>query len=305
MQPVMKFRQILLIVVISSTCSLGVVMLCNKLNGQQALRVPEQDLPSVHYAKYFDSSPQPSAPVDFTKAAAASVPAVVHIKAKTPAKKIMSNDGFDNLLRQFMGPGFDPALVPEQRASGSGVLISEDGYIITNNHVISADNGEVAGEITVTLYNRKSYKAKFVGRDVAKDIAVLKISDNHLPHLVFGNSNEVQTGQWVLAIGYPLSLETTVTAGIVSATGRRMASGSRHINDGEAADRSFIQTDAAVNTGNSGGALINTQGELIGINSGIVSPTGTYAGYSFAIPINTVKSSVKDILQSSSIQRRS
>lgn len=301
----MKFRQILLIVVVSSICSLGVMMLYNKLNGLQAHVAPVQDLPFVHYAKYFDGSPQPPAVVDFTKAAAASVPAVVHIKAKTAARKITSNGGFDNLLKEFMGPGFEPSLIPEQRASGSGVLISEDGYIVTNNHVISANNGAVAGEITVTLYNRKTYKAKLVGRDVAKDIAVLKISETHLPHFLFGNSDEVQTGQWVLAIGYPLSLETTVTAGIVSATSRAMASGSRHINKGETADRSFIQTDAAVNTGNSGGALINTKGELIGINSGIISPTGTYAGYSFAIPINTVKSAVKDILQSSGTPRRS
>jgi S1-C subfamily serine protease len=183
------------------------------------------------------------------------------------------------------------------------VLISDDGYIVTNNHVISDDNGGVAAEINVTLHNRKSYKAKVIGRDPASDIAVLKIDDTKLPYLVFGNSDNIQLGQWVLAIGYPLTLETTVTAGIISATGRSIGINSRQLRRNDTPIENFIQTDAAVNQGNSGGALVNTNGELIGVNSAILAPTGTYAGYSFAIPVNIIKKIVNDIIKYGDVQR--
>ncbi|RYE11767.1 MAG: trypsin-like serine protease, partial [Sphingobacteriales bacterium] len=184
---------------------------------------------------------------------------------------------------------------PEQRASGSGVIYTGDGYIITNNHVVAG-----ADEINVTLKNRKTYKATVVGTDPSSDLAVIKIEADNLPYIVWGNSDEVKLGQWVLAIGYPLNLDVTVTAGIVSAKARAIG-----INDRQSQSpiESFIQTDAAVNQGNSGGALINTDGQLIGINSAIASPTGTYAGYSYAIPVNIVKKVVGDIVKYGTVQR--
>jgi Do/DeqQ family serine protease len=261
----------------------------------------------VNYAGFFEGKTEGGDAVDFTKAANAAVPAVVHIKTKIPAKKVSNFDSrrpntggaFDDWFDQFFGYG--PNVIPEQRASGSGVLISEDGYIVTNNHVVSdPDNGGVAEEITVTLHNRKTYKAKLIGRDPSSDLAVLKIDGNKFPFLIYGNSSNIQLGQWVLAIGYPLTLETTVTAGIVSATGRSININRRQ---SETPVESFIQTDAAVNQGNSGGALVNTNGELIGINSAILAPTGTYAGYSFAIPVSIVKKMVDDIVRFGEVQR--
>jgi S1-C subfamily serine protease len=300
----MKLKQIFFVFVISSLCSVGSVALYTKLAKNQNAAVDQSfsKLLPVNYAKYLDSDADvPAGPVDFTKAAKAAVPAVVHIKTKTPAKKINSNDpAIDHFLNQLFGADLG-ATVPEQRASGSGVIINSNGYIITNNHVISDDDGDVADEINITLHNGKTYKAKLVGRNTSTDIAVLKINETNLPYIVCGNSDDIQTGQWVLAVGYPLSLETTVTAGIVSATSRRLGLSSRTIRNNETA-KSFIQTDAAINNGNSGGALINTNGELIGINSTILSPTGTYAGYSFAIPVNLVKKAVKDIIQSENVR---
>lgn len=306
----MKLKQILLIVAISSASAVGSVAVYNEITHKQAIVVGEarEKLPA-NYAKFFDSNGKFADPIDFTKAASTAVPAVVHIKTKIPARKITNNlpnrrnNSIDDFFDQFFGPGFGPTIIPEQRASGSGVIISDDGYIVTNNHVISDDNGGVAQEINVTLHNRKSYKAKVIGRDPSSDIAVLKIDDTKLPYLVYGNSNNIQLGQWVLAVGYPLTLETTVTAGIISATGRSIGINSRQIKRGDTPVESFIQTDAAVNQGNSGGALINTSGELIGINSAILAPNGTYAGYSFAIPVNIIKKIVNDIIKYGDVQR--
>ena len=306
----MKWKQILVIVAISSASAVGSVALYNKINNRQEIVVGEaRDKMPVNYAKFFDSNSTAADPIDFTKAANAAVPAVVHIKTKIPARKVTNdlpsrrNNSMDDFFDQFFGPGFGPTIIPEQRASGSGVIISDDGYIVTNNHVISDDNGGIAQEITVTLHNRKTYKAKVIGRDPSSDIAVLKIDDTKLPYLVYGNSDNIQLGQWVMAVGYPLTLETTVTAGIISATGRSIGINSRQVQRGDTPVESFIQTDAAVNQGNSGGALINTSGELIGINSAILAPTGTYAGYSFAIPVNIVKKIVNDIIQYGDVQR--
>jgi Do/DeqQ family serine protease len=196
------------------------------------------------------------------------------------------------MLGDFFG---GPRIQPEQRASGSGVLITADGYIVTNNHVV---NG--ADEINVTLNNKKTYKAKVIGTDASSDIAVIKIEASGLPYLVYGNSDEIKLGQWVLAIGYPLSLDVTITAGIISAKNRSIDINSRQ---SDKPVESFLQTDAAVNQGNSGGALVNTSGELIGINSAIASPTGSYAGYSYAIPVNMVKKVVTDIVKYGTVQR--
>lgn len=304
----MKGKQILLIVFISAASAIASVWAYNRFFNSQSILVGsgEKGIPA-NYAGFFDGKAGfAGETVDLTKAASTAVPAVVHIKTKIPARKLSNNvpqrrgSGlFDDWFNDMFGNG--PNIIPEQRASGSGVLISEDGYIVTNNHVISDGDTGVADEITVTMHNRKTYKARLIGRDPSSDIAVLKIDGNKFPFLLYGNSTNIQLGQWVLAIGYPLTLETTVTAGIVSATGRTIGINGRQSR--EAPVESFIQTDAAVNQGNSGGALVNTNGELIGINSAILAPTGTYAGYSFAIPVNIIKKIVNDIIQFGSVQR--
>jgi Do/DeqQ family serine protease len=304
----MKLKQILIVAGISAVTAVGSVWTYDQLKKPEiVLGTTEKGLPA-NYAGFFDGKANTAEGVDLTKAANAAVPAVVHIKTKIPAKKLTNNvptqrsrGFFDDWFDDFFGNG--PNVIPEQRASGSGVLISEDGYIVTNNHVISDGDKGVAGEINVMLHNKKSYKARLIGRDPASDIAVLKIDGNKFPFLLYGNTSNIQLGQWVLAIGYPLTLETTVTAGIVSATGRTININRRQTANQESPIESFIQTDAAVNQGNSGGALVNTNGELIGINSAILAPNGTYAGYSFAIPVNIVKKIVDDIVKYGDVQR--
>src|SRR6187200_3497141 len=224
----MKFKQVILIVAISSGSALASVWGYSKFAHKEVVAIQSDSKVPANYAGFFDGNAA-NAPVniDFTQAASTSVQAVVHIKTKIAAQKV-SNDlprsnnrnrgGIDDWLDQFFD--FGPQMIPEQRASGSGVLISDDGYIVTNNHVVSDQNGGVAGEIMVTLHNKKSYKARLIGKDPSSDIAVLKIDGTGFPYLVYGNSDELKIGQWVLAIGYPLTLETTVTAGIVSAKGR-------------------------------------------------------------------------------------
>jgi serine protease Do len=303
----MKFKQILAIVGISATTAVGSVAAYNHFVDKPEIVIGSANngMP-VNYAGFFDGKGTPAEAVDLTKAANTAVPAVVHIKTRIPAKKQTNNiprgrtGTFDDLFGDLFGYG--PNVQPEQRASGSGVLISEDGYIVTNNHVISNGGDGVAEELNVTLHNKKTYKAKLIGRDPSSDIAVLKIDGNKFPFLLYGNSSNLQLGQWVLAVGYPLTLETTVTAGIISATGRTININRRQSGN-DAPVEAFIQTDAAVNQGNSGGALINTNGELIGINSAILAPSGTYAGYSFAIPVSIVKKIVDDIVRFGNVQR--
>jgi serine protease Do len=257
--------------------------------------------PSLQRTSY--SGPTATPPVDFEKAASESVPSVVHIKTVTKFKQTGNHetqknpfgDMFgDDFFKRFFGENGTPYSQPDQRASGSGVIISADGYIVTNNHVVDG-----ATDITVTLNNRKNFKAKVIGTDPNTDLALIKIDEKNLPVLPIGNSDESRLGQWVLAIGYPLNLDVTVTEGIISAKSRNIG-----INrQGSAPVESFIQTDAAVNPGSSGGALINTNGELIGINSAIASPTGSYAGYAYSIPSNLMKKVVGDILKYGSVQR--
>ena len=305
----MKWKQLLLIVVVSAVSAVSSVVVYNKLTSKEIAFAQTTDgkVP-VNYAGFFDNAATGAGePIDFTKAANAAVPAVVHIKTKIPAKKVSNKlpgnkNGMEDLFEQFFGPGsgFGPQIQPEQRASGSGVIISDDGYIITNNHVVSDGGDGVAEEITVTLSNKKVYKARIIGRDPSSDIAVLKIDGTGFPFLLYGNSDNVKLGQWVLAVGYPLTLETTVTAGIVSAKGRNIGINSRQ---SQTPIESFIQTDAAVNQGNSGGPLVSTDGQLIGINSAIYAPNGTYAGYSFAIPVNLVKKIVNDLIKYGDVKR--
>jgi serine protease Do len=300
----MKLKNILLVVAISATTAILSVWGYAKFAEQNSSYGIQQEtgkLP-VNYAGFFDKDNVPAGPVDFTAASTAATPAVVHIKTRTKEKQVSNNNrrkspfsdlfGDDDPFSDFFG-GPRSMVIPEQRASGSGVFISNDGYIVTNNHVV-----EGADEIAVTTTNRKTYKATVVGTDPNSDLAVIKVEGTNLPYMVWGNSDDVKLGQWVLAVGYPLNLDVTVTAGIVSAKSRSIG-----INKGNQPIESFIQTDAAVNPGNSGGALINTNGELIGINSAIASPTGSYAGYSYAIPVNIVKKIVGDLMKFGAVQR--
>ncbi|NJL12537.1 MAG: Do family serine endopeptidase [Microscillaceae bacterium] len=240
-------------------------------------------------------------PFDFTEAAAKTTPSVVHIMAVQTVQSNRSQQ-MPDLFREFFGDEFNEEFFrrsprgPQQaQSSGSGVIVSTDGYIVTNNHVVDS-----ASEIEVILNNKQTYKAKVIGTDPSTDLAVLKIEAQDLPNIVLGNSDEVQVGQWVLAVGNPFNLESTVTAGIVSAKGRNL----NLLRDRDQAPiEAFIQTDAAVNPGNSGGALINPNGELIGINTAIATPTGTYAGYSFAVPVNLVRKVMKDLIEYGQVQR--
>lgn len=222
----------------------------------------------------------------FSDAAENAVQTVVYVKVVKRAKATRPSSLFDMLF------GF-PETPQEQVGLGSGVIIRPDGYIVTNNHVISG-----ADAIEVTLENDKVYPATLVGTDPATDIALLKIEAENLPCIEMGDSDQLRLGDWVLAIGSPYDLRSTITAGIVSAKGRSLPN-----YDGQFRVESFIQTDAAVNPGNSGGALVNTTGELVGINTSIISLTGSYAGYSFAVPVNIVRKIADDFINYGSVQR--
>jgi Do/DeqQ family serine protease len=304
----MKTKNILLTVLISALTTVGVIFGYNKYEHNQNNPNFQADLPSNYkYAGFFDSGNGPAgAPIDFTQAAAAAIPAVVHIKTLTNAKTVNNNlpqqnpfsDLFgDDLFNQLFGQRGPQRVLPE-RASGSGVIISDDGYIVTNNHVVAG-----ADKVTVTMSDRKTYTAKVIASDPAYDLAVVKVDAKDLPFMLYGNSADTKIGQWVLAIGYPLRLDATVTAGIISAKARALGLNHDKRNGHDLAVESFLQTDAAVNPGNSGGALINTSGQLIGINSAIASPTGYYSGYSYAIPVDIVKKVVNDLIKYGSVQR--
>lgn len=223
---------------------------------------------------------------DFTEAAERSVDGVVHVKTKT-----LSSQQYINPFDFFFGFGErGPSQPREQVGFGSGVIISKDGYIITNNHVV-----EKANEVLVSLNDNREFVAKVVGNDPQSDLALLKIEGDDFPYLTFGNSDALKVGEWVLAVGNPFNLTSTVTAGIVSAKNRGNVMGGGL--------QSFIQVDAAVNPGNSGGALVNTRGELVGINTAIYSQTGNFAGYAFAIPISIAGKVAADIKEYGTVQR--
>jgi len=228
--------------------------------------------------------------LDFTEAAEHTVSTVVHVKTTYQTQNnFQSFDPFQFFWGQQM-----PQQPQQQQATGSGVILSEDGYIVTNNHVV-----EDAQQVEVTLDDKRTYKADVIGTDPSTDLALLKIDEKGLNYAVYGNSDNVKVGEWVLAVGNPFNLTSTVTAGIVSAKARNI-----HILPNQKFPiESFIQTDAAVNPGNSGGALVNTSGQLIGINAAIASNTGSYSGYSFAIPVSIVKKVVDDLLEFGKVQR--
>ena len=226
---------------------------------------------------------------DFTEAADKSVHAVVHVTSKY---NLENDDYYRNPIYDWL---FGETYKQPSVSFGSGVIISEDGYIVTNYHVV-----EESDEIQVVLNDKRTFTAKLVGTDPSTDLALLKVESTNLPSISFGNSDILKVGEWVLAVGNPFNLTSTVTAGIVSAKARNI---NILRNQSNYPIESYIQTDAAVNKGNSGGALVNLNGELVGINSAIISPSGSYSGYSFAIPINIVKKVVADIIKYGEVQR--
>ena len=273
---------------------------------------------------YFTNNPMASnitssaGEVDFTQAAAAVTPAVVYIRTTyTNTQSNEEQDRMSELFGDFFGQRMPRSNTP-QRASGSGVIISTDGYIVTNNHVVSK-----ADKIEVTLNDHRVFNAKIIGTDPNTDLALIKVEGTNLPIVKLGNSDDARVGEWVLAVGNPFNLTSTVTAGIVSAKGRGIGILGRGDEEQQmspfggrmrrqqqpdpalksAPIESFIQTDAAINPGNSGGALVNTKGELIGINSAIASHTGSYEGYGFAVPINLAKKVLNDIKEFGSVKR--
>src|ERR1044071_2348047 len=231
---------------------------------------------------FVSGTPVPAAGVDFSDAAAKATPSVVYINSI--AQSGVSYTYWDML---FGGGGSHT-----QISSGSGVIFSSDGYIVTNNHVV-----EAAEKIQV-LYNKKSYDAELIGTDPSTDLAVLKIKETGLPAVTLGSSRNLAVGEWVVAVGNPFSLSSTVTAGIVSAKGRRI-----NIVEDKFPIESFIQTDAAINPGNSGGALINKNGDLVGINTAILSRTGSYTGYAFAVPVDIAKKVFDDLVKYGVVQK--
>ena len=251
---------------------------------KEKIEIVENEKPSLIPTTYsFNTNKVAAELTDFTRAAEKTVNAVVHVKNTNIQKGNVSG-----WLRQFYGDDYDE----ERIGTGSGVIVSPDGLIITNYHVI-----ENASEIEVTSNKNKTYVAEIIGSDPSTDLAVLKIkSDESLPFIPFGDSEVARIGEWVLAVGNPFNLNSTVTAGIISAK-------SRDLNDRDSKNQSFIQTDAAVNMGNSGGALVNTDGELIGINTAISSITGGFVGYSFAVPSNIVRKVFEDLIEYGNVQK--
>lgn len=291
--------------ILGSAITLAVVLMAgwNKPSGV-VVHTGDNLVPS-HNAVYTVKEDGELVPLDFTGVSKEVMKAVVHVNSirtvevRNPFGRGGSSP-MDQFFRYFYGDPRDQDRQQEQepqefrqQGTGSGVIISKDGYIVTNNHVI-----EGADEIEVTLHDNNTYKARVIGADPSTDLALLQIKADDLPSLAIGNSNSVEVGQWVLAIGNPFNLDATVTAGIVSAKGRNI----NIINDRSAIE-AFIQTDAAINRGNSGGALVNLRGELIGINTAIASPTGTYAGYGFAIPTSIVQKVVEDFMEYGMVQR--
>ncbi|MCL4153798.1 UNVERIFIED_CONTAM: hypothetical protein GTU68_004957 [Idotea baltica] len=279
---------------------MGVAIYKTYFESPAYVNLPQEPL-SATFSHYTDeATPAPTATKsestvpDFVNSAEIARPAVVHIKSRYETRRGGNDaDFFSNPFRDF----FDEDMMesPQGMASGSGVLISPDGYVATNNHVI-----QDADKVEVTLFDNQTFSARVIGTDLTTDLALLKIDGENLPHLTFGNSDKIKVGQWVLAVGNPMDLTSTVTAGIISAKGR-------NINllraDSEYAIESFIQTDAAVNKGNSGGALVNMDGQLIGINTAIASRTGYYAGYSFAIPATIARKVMEDLLSFGEVRR--
>ena len=283
------------VAVLGSALTLGAAQFLNTEKSEpDTVRVEHVNSTPARGAMYTVDEQGDLIPLDFTAAADKVMHAVVHITSTSTAS-YQSNPQYRTLpdpFRQFFEQSPNTRQRP-QVGTGSGVIINKDGYIITNNHVVAN-----ADDIEVVLNDNRSFKAKLVGTDPNTDLALLQIQANDLPYLSFVNSDDVKVGEWVLAVGNPFNLNSTVTAGIVSAKGRSI-----RILDSQSPIESFIQTDAAINPGNSGGALVNLNGDLIGINTAIASPTGSYSGYGFAVPSNLVNKVVEDLLEYGTVQR--
>lgn len=274
-----KFSSLLLVAVLGGATTLGGYKLFIENDGLFSKSKNVVTLAPNNYSRSVGMIPEGT---DFTTAAEKTIHTVVHVK--NVSFRTISNP----ILEFFYG--YNGGQQQEQIGTGSGVIISEDGYIVTNNHVVKD-----ASDIEITLNNKKTYKAKLIGTDSKMDIALLKINaDEKLPYSAFADSDNSKVGEWVLAVGNPYNLTSTVTAGIISAKARNLDT---------SGIQSFIQTDAAVNPGNSGGALVNTRGELIGINTMISSQTGSYVGYSFAVPSNIARKIIEDIVEFGNVQR--
>ncbi|MGK7389231.1 MAG: Do family serine endopeptidase [Candidatus Cyclobacteriaceae bacterium M2_1C_046] len=287
-----KFSTLILAAILGSGITIGVNEL---VRDEPAFFTGDERNIPVSHVNYVDAPAEQI--FDFTEASKKAMPAVVHIRSTQTARRdARAQQQIPEEFRDFFGPFLRERqdIQPRPRSgSGSGVIINSDGFIVTNNHVI--DNADV---IEVTLNDNRSYTAKVIGADPTTDIAVIKIEESGLPHLSMVDSDQVQVGEWVLAVGNPFSLTSTATAGIVSAKGRSI-----NILTDTMAIESFIQTDAAVNPGNSGGALVNITGGLIGINTAIASPTGAFSGYAFAVPSNIVNRVVQDLITYGEVQR--
>lgn len=285
-----RFGTFFLAAVLGSLCTIGVVEFFKK----DAVKLTYAMQAPVSQVAYTTDENGRTIPLDFTAVAAQVTPAVVHIKSTQNGRAQEQVEGSDS-FRDFFGPRYQPG--PSQ-SSGSGVIINESGYIVTNNHVV-----QDAEMVEVTLSDNRSFKAEVIGIDPDTDLALIKINLTGLKYLSFVDSDQSRVGEWVLAVGNPFNLNSTVTAGIISAKGRNINIINGNTAEGNTAIESFIQTDAAINPGNSGGALVNMSGGLLGINTAIASPTGSYSGYGFAVPSNIVNKIVEDLIKYGVVQR--
>jgi len=301
-----KFSSLIFAAILGSVLTVGAMKLVWKDDGK-TIKIEHVDATPIQGVAYTVDKDGKLAPLSFTDVAEKVMAGVVHIKSTQTRATVRRGtpdqypDPFrdffgDDFFERFFGPRFQQ---PDSRGprpivgTGSGVIINSSGYIVTNNHVINN-----ADDIEVTLHDNRTFKATVIGADPSTDIALIQIKAKDLPTIPLANSDEVKVGEWVLAVGNPFNLNSTVTAGIVSAKGRSI-----NILQADYPIESFIQTDAAINPGNSGGALVNLQGGLIGINTAIASPTGAYSGYGFAVPSNIVNKVVEDLLKYGTVQR--
>lgn len=288
-----KFASLFLAAVLGSICTVASFQFFDTEKNDVKLQF-QNSTPVARVAYTVNENGQ-TVPLDFTQIAEQVTPAVVHIQSTQDGqRKPDVPEGIDP-FEQFFGPRTQRG--PSQ-SSGSGVIINEDGYIVTNNHVVQ--NADI---VEVTLSDNRTFKAEVIGTDPDTDLALIKINQKGLSHLPFVDSDKAKVGEWVLAVGNPFNLNSTVTAGIISAKGRSINILNRNTEGGNTAIESFIQTDAAINPGNSGGALVNLNGGLVGINTAIASPTGSYSGYGFAVPSNIVNKIVEDLIQFGAVQR--
>jgi Do/DeqQ family serine protease len=301
-----KFIRLLIASILGSGLTIGVFLILGLNHNDSPAFSINTDPVQLHNAGFSVKENGATVPLDFTGVSKEVMNSVVHIKSTRTAQ--VENNFEGSPLDQMFGDDFfrffygEPRSREQQRSrpqtfeqvgTGSGVIISSNGYIITNNHVV-----DQADDIEVTLHDNEEFKAKVIGTDPSTDLALIQIKKDNLPALTFANSDNVEVGEWVIAVGNPFNLNSTVTAGIVSAKGRNI-----NIIDDKSAIEAFIQTDAAINPGNSGGALVDLNGDLIGINTAIASPTGTYAGYGFAIPSNIATKVVQDFMKYGMVQR--